>query len=67
MTNVAGLGGTNVSFSLSNSVLGAYTVQYSTNLGTTNWYNLGTATPRYLFTDTNAPANPKRYYRLRYP
>ena len=28
---------------------------------------LGTATPRYLFTDTNAPANRKRYYRLRYP
>ena len=65
MTNVAGLGGTNVQFSLSNSVLGAYTVQYSTNL--LNWLPLGPATPRYLFTDTNAPALPQRYYRLRYP
>jgi hypothetical protein len=65
MTNVAGLGGTNVTFSLSNSVLGAYSIQYSTNL--VNWYYLGPATPRYLFTDTNAPALPQRYYRLRYP
>ena len=65
MTNVAGLGGTNVQFSLSNSVLGAYTVQVSTNL--VNWINLGPATPRYLFTDTNAPGNLQRYYRLVYP
>jgi len=65
MTNVAGLGGTNVSFSLSNSVLGAYSIEYSTNL--VNWYYLGAATPRYLFTDTNAPAVPQRNYRLRYP
>ena len=65
MTNVAGLGGTNVSFSLSNTVLGAYSVLYSTNLAT--WQYLGPATPRYLFTDTNAPALPKRYYRLGYP
>ena len=65
MTNVAGLGGTNVSFSLSNSVLGAYSVLYSTNLAT--WQYLGPATPRYLFTDTNAPALPQRSYRLRYP
>ena len=65
MTNVAGLGGTNVTFSLSNSVLGAYSIQFSTNL--VNWYYLGPATPRYLFTDTNAPAVPTRYYRLSYP
>ena len=65
MTNMAGLGGTNVTFSLSNSVLGAYSIQYSTNL--VNWYYLGPATPRYLVTDTNAPALPQRYYRLRYP
>jgi hypothetical protein len=65
LTNVAGLGGTNVTFSLSNSVLGAYSIQYSTNL--TTWQYLGPATPRYLFTDTNAPALPQRYYRLRYP
>ena len=42
-----------------------YTVQYSTNL--VNWLPLGPATPRYLFTDTNAPAGPQRYYRLSYP
>jgi hypothetical protein len=65
MTNVAGLGGTNVTFSLSNSVLSAYSIQFSTNL--VNWYYLGPATPRYLFTDTNAPAVPTRYYRLSYP
>jgi hypothetical protein len=65
MTNVAGLGGTNVTFALSNSVLGSYTVQYSTNL--TSWLPLGPASPRFFFTDTNAPANPQRHYRLVYP
>jgi hypothetical protein len=65
MTNVAGLGGTTVSFSLDNSVSGAYTVQYSTNL--VDWFTLGTATPRYIFNDADAPAEPQRYYRLAYP
>jgi hypothetical protein len=65
MTNVAGLGGTNVTFALEGSPLGAYTVEYSTNLA--NWFPLGSATPRYGFTDTNAPAIPQRHYRLRYP
>ncbi|HEX3799215.1 MAG TPA: immunoglobulin-like domain-containing protein [Verrucomicrobiae bacterium] len=65
ITNMAGLGGTNVEFSLSNSILGAYTAEYSTNL--TTWQPLGPATPRYLFTDTNALSQPQRYYRLRYP
>jgi hypothetical protein len=65
MTNVAGLGGTNVTFAVTNSLTGAFTVEYTTNL--TDWFPLGPATPRYLFTDTNAPANPRRYYRLRYP
>jgi hypothetical protein len=65
LTNVAGLGGTNITFALSNSMVGSYTVQYSTNL--VNWLPLGLATPRFLFTDTNAPANPQRYYRLVYP
>ncbi|HWD92130.1 MAG TPA: LamG-like jellyroll fold domain-containing protein [Verrucomicrobiae bacterium] len=65
MTNIAGLGQTNVSFALSNSPLGAYSVEVSTNL--TDWQLLGPATPRYLFTDTNAPAAPQRYYRLHYP
>jgi hypothetical protein len=65
MTNIVGLGETNVSFGLSNSPLGAYSVEVSTNL--IDWQFLGPATPRYLFTDTNTPAGPQRYYRLRYP
>jgi hypothetical protein len=65
MTNVAGLGGTNVTFALSNSLAGAFSVESTTNL--VDWQFLGPATPRYLFTDTNAPAIPQRYYRLRWP
>lgn len=65
MTNVAGLGGTNVTFGLSGSSLGSFTVEYTTDL--VDWLPLGLATPRYLFTDTNAPAVPQRYYRLKYP
>jgi hypothetical protein len=65
MTNVAGLGGTNVTFALTNSLAGAFSVEYTTNL--MDWLFLGPATPRYLFTDTNAPAIPQRYYRLRWP
>ena len=65
ITNVAGLGGTNVTFALEGSPLGAYTVEYSTNL--TDWLPLGPATPRYGFTDTNAPTLPQRHYRLRWP
>jgi len=63
MTNVAGLGGTNVTFALTNSLAGAFSVEYTTNL--MDWLFLGPATPRYEFTDTNAPAVPQRYYRLR--
>jgi hypothetical protein len=65
MTNVAGLGGTNVTFSLTNSTAGAFSVEYTTNFA--DWLFLGPATPRYEFTDTNAPAVPQRYYRLRWP
>jgi hypothetical protein len=65
MTNVAGLGGTHVIFALTNSLAGAFSVEFTTNL--LDWYFLGPATPRYLFTDTNAPAVPQRYYRLRWP
>jgi len=65
LTNVAGLGGTNVTFALTNSFAGAFSVEYSSNLA--NWYFLGPATPRYLFTDSNAPAEPQRFYRLRWP
>ena len=65
LTNVAGLGGTNVTFALNNSVAGDFSVEYTTNLA--DWYFLGPAIPRYLFTDTNAPAVPQRYYRLHWP
>lgn len=65
LTNAAGLGGTNVTFALTNDLAGAFTVEYSTNL--TDWLPLGPATPRYGFTDTNAPAAPQRFYRLRAP
>lgn len=51
MTNVAGLGSSNVTFALSNSTVGAFSVDYSTNLA--NWFFLGPAIPRYLFTDTS--------------
>lgn len=65
LTNVAGLGKTNVTFALSNSLEGAYSVLMSTNLA--DWEYLGLATPRYEFTDTNAPAIPQRFYRLHWP
>jgi hypothetical protein len=65
MTNTAGLGGTNVTFALSDAVNRAFSVEYSIDLST--WQLLGPALPRYEFTDTNAPAIPRRYYRLRWP
>jgi hypothetical protein len=65
MTNVAGLGGTNVTFALTNDLTGAFSVEATTNLA--DWLLLGPAVPRYEFTDTNAPALPQRYYRLRWP
>ena len=65
LTNPAGLGGTNVTFALPNSPAGAFSVLMSTNLA--DWDYLGPATPRYEFSDTNAPANPRRYYRLQWP
>jgi hypothetical protein len=65
MTNVTGLGESNVTFALSNSVAGTYSVEASTNL--LDWQFLGPAIPRFHFTDTNAPAAAQRSYRLRYP
>ncbi len=65
ITNALGLGTSNVTFALSNATAGNYTVQYSTDLVT--WQNLGPATPRYFFTDTNASMAPQRYYRLAAP
>ena len=63
--NVAGLGGPHVTFSLTNLAFASYSVQCSTDL--VNWYYLGPASPRYLFTDPEAPALPRRFYRLTYP
>ena len=65
MTNVAGLGDTNVTFALPGVPVGSFSVEVSTDLLT--WKLLGPAVPRYLFTDTNAVTAPLRYYRLRYP
>jgi hypothetical protein len=65
LNDAAGLGGTNVTFALTNSTAGAFSVLMSTNLA--DWDYLGPATLRYEFTDTNAPAMPQRYYRLRWP
>ena len=48
-----------------NRTADAFSVEYTTNL--VDWLFLGPATPRYEFTDTNAPAIPERYYRLRWP
>ena len=65
LTNVANLGGTNVTFALPNSAAGAFSVLMSTNLA--DWDFLGPATVRYEFADINAPAVPERFYRLRWP
>jgi alpha-tubulin suppressor-like RCC1 family protein len=65
LTNVAGLGQSNVTFQLTNSLDGAFSVQVSTNL--TDWQPLGSAIPFYKFQDTNAPGAPTRYYRLMRP
>jgi hypothetical protein len=65
LTNVAGLGETNVTFALTNSTAGDYSVLMSTNL--VDWEYLGPATALYQFFDTNAPGLPQRYYRLRWP
>ena len=65
MTNVAALGTEQVTFALTNSTAGAYSVESSTNL--VDWSYLGPAIPRYEFIDTNAPAAPQRFYRLMWP
>jgi hypothetical protein len=45
-----------------------YTIQYSTNLGSTNWSSLASnvvlQTNYYLYTDTNAFGQSQRYYRV---
>lgn len=54
-----------MTFALTNATSGAFSVEASTNL--TDWELIGPATPRYEFTDTNAPVAPQRTYRLRWP
>ena len=65
LSNVTGLGTRNVTFALSNATAVTFSVQASTNL--VNWQYLGPTAPRYLFTDTNAPAAPRRFYRVSFP
>ncbi len=65
ITNVLGLGQSNVSFALAGATAGNYIVQSSTNL--LNWQNPGPAVPRYFFTDTHTPLAPQTYYRLAAP
>ena len=55
-----------MTFALTNSTEGAYSVWMSTNL--MDWNYLGPAQRQcYEFTDTNAPAIPQRFYRLAWP
>jgi hypothetical protein len=65
VTNAAGLGGTNITFAMTNATLGAFSVECSTNL--TDWEFLGPATPHYEFMDTNAATMRERFYRLCWP
>ena len=65
LTNLAGLGQSRVAFTLPEMPAATLSVEVSTNL--TTWETLGDAVPRYEFMDTNAPASPQRFYRLRWP
>lgn len=65
MTNVVGLGSSNVVFALTNSPDDVLNIEYSTNL--LQWQSLGSVLPLYQFTDTNAHGTPQRFYRLRAP
>lgn len=65
MTNVAGLGGTNVTFEAPAVELLGLRIESSTDLNT--WSPLGVALPFFHFTDTNAVTGPQRFYRLSKP
>ncbi len=65
ITNTAGLGTSNVEFSLTNANYFDLSVLVSTNL--TDWDFLGTAHQQFQFSDPNATNQPQRYYRLRWP
>jgi len=40
-----------------------YVIQAATNLATGNWISLQTNVAPFIFTDSNAPAFPQRFYR----
>ena len=65
MTNTAGLGATNVQFSLMPTNFWDLTVQVSTNL--LDWNVLTLSHPLYQFVDPAASNSPVRFYRLRWP
>ena len=65
MVEPLGLGGTNVTFKLTNAPHSPLTVEFTTNF--VDWMPLGPATTRHRFTDTNAPAEALRFYRLHLP
>lgn len=49
---------------------GQHTIQASSNLSGANWATVGTATPtggNFTFTDADAPANARRFYRILAP
>jgi hypothetical protein len=59
--------GNNFTFSWTALVNRNYTLQYTGDLGNTNWTtltNLTSALPVLTVTDTTAPANTNRFYRL---
>ena len=64
IADVAGFGGSNVVFALTNSNAGAFTVESSSN--PVDWIPQGPAIPCYEWLDTNSPG-PLRHYRLRWP
>jgi hypothetical protein len=65
ITNATGLGSPNVVFKLNNTGVDPFTTESSTDL--VNWSILGPAWPSFQVTDTNAPGQPRRFYRLRWP
>ena len=65
MTNLIGLGQGRVVFTVPELPGVTLRTLVSTNLE--DWENLGPAVPSYEFTDTNAPAGPKRFYRVSWP
>ncbi len=59
----AGLGQSNVTFSLLGSI--ASPIQVEATADHVHWENVGPAVPRFEFLDTNSPAISPRFYRLK--